>query len=52
MLGYYILEQLYEEAEKATRGGENPCQGGDLHKFVDWLVVRAEAEREKALAEK
>ncbi|MFL6227584.1 MAG: patatin-like phospholipase family protein [Pyrinomonadaceae bacterium] len=48
MLGYYILEQLYEEAAKTSPQGEDPCQSRDLTKFFNWLNQRAEEEHQKA----
>ncbi|MET0624805.1 MAG: patatin-like phospholipase family protein [Pyrinomonadaceae bacterium] len=47
MLGYYILEQLFEEATHGP-GGEDYGKEHDLQKFVGWLGARAEAERAAA----
>ncbi|HEY0172505.1 MAG TPA: hypothetical protein VGB98_15895, partial [Pyrinomonadaceae bacterium] len=44
MLGYYILEQLFEEAAHGP-GGVDYSEGRDLQKFVTWLDERGEAER-------
>ena len=46
MLGFYILEQLFEEAAHGP-GGEDFGEGRDLQKFFGWLDARAERERRK-----
>ncbi|MBC7931322.1 MAG: patatin-like phospholipase family protein [Rubrivivax sp.] len=46
MLGYYILEQLCEEAGTSPDGG--PCKSGDLQKFINWLDERAKPARQQA----
>jgi hypothetical protein len=40
MLGYYILEQLFEEATHGP-GGVDYAEGRDLQKFVTWLDEHA-----------
>jgi hypothetical protein len=50
MLGYYILEELFEEALQ-TPDGKSLCTSRDLQKFVDWLDERAGDERRRALGE-
>jgi hypothetical protein len=51
MLGFYILEQLFEEASQ-THGGRDPAGARDLQKFIGWLDERAEGERLKASGKK
>lgn len=46
MLGYYILEQLFEEAMHGP-GGVNFSEGRDLQKFVAWLDDHAAAVAKK-----
>jgi hypothetical protein len=51
MLGFYVLEQLFEEASQ-TPGGKAASEGRDLQKFIGWLDERAEGERRKASGKK
>jgi hypothetical protein len=50
MLGYYILEQLFEEAAHGP-DGKDFRQGRDLREFVDWLDERAGRGRQGAADE-
>ncbi|HEX8293849.1 MAG TPA: patatin-like phospholipase family protein [Pyrinomonadaceae bacterium] len=47
MLGFYIVEELFEKALK-TKEGASLCASRDLQGFVDWLEGRARRERRAA----
>ncbi|HEX8352997.1 MAG TPA: patatin-like phospholipase family protein [Pyrinomonadaceae bacterium] len=51
MLGFYILEQLFEQASQSP-AGVSAAGGRDLQKFIGWLDERAEDERRKAAGKK
>lgn len=51
MLGFYVLEQLFEEASQTERG-RTAFEGRDLQKFIGWLAERADGERQKASGKK